>query len=190
MDKKLTDRQLYDLASAYDYDYRALKAIIEVESGHQGFSPITGKLIIQFEPAWFKRFKKDWQADTKNTTWQANKVADQTREWEAFNSAFASSPNAAMKSASIGLMQVMGFHYASIGFKTVGQMWDFAKQSEMNQVELALRFIKKSPPLDRALKAKDWPKVAYYYNGEGYISFNYDTRLACAYQQATNFKSI
>jgi len=47
-----------------------------------------------------------------------------------------------MKSTSIGLMQIMGFHFSELGFKTVGEMWDYAKISEKNQIELALKFIK------------------------------------------------
>ncbi|RFZ90471.1 DUF3380 domain-containing protein [Mucilaginibacter conchicola] len=184
MEKKLSDSQLHELAMSFGYEYASVKAIVEVESNQRGFSEKTGRIIIQFEPTWFKRFKTDWQKDTVNKTWQANKVGDQTAEWAAFNSAFASSPNAAMKSTSIGMMQIMGFHYAEIGFKTVGAMWDFAKLSEYNQVILALCWIKTMPQLSKALKAKDWPKVAYYYNGSGYKTFSYDTRLARAYQLA------
>lgn len=184
MTKKLSDDQLHELAVAYGYEYAALRAIIEVESNQTGFSEKTGRLIIQFEPSWFKKFKIDWKKDTINQTWQANKVGDQTSEWLAFNSAFASNPNAAMMSTSIGMMQIMGFHYAEIGFKTVGAMWDFAKLSEYNQIVLALKWIKTVPKLNEALKAKDWPKVAYYYNGAGYRTYSYDFKLAKAYQAA------
>lgn len=186
MERKLSDAQLQELAMSFGYEYAALKALIDVESNQTGFSERTGRIIIQFEPAWFKRFKADWQNDTINKTWQANKVADQTAEWNAFNSAFAADPNAAMKSTSIGMMQIMGFHYKEIGFKTVGAMWDFAKLSEYNQVILALRWIKIVPNLSKALIVKDWQKVAYYYNGSAFKSFNYDTKLAKAYQVAKN----
>jgi len=169
---------------SFGYEYAAVKAIIEVESNQTGFSEKTDRIVIQFEPAWFKRFKTDWQKDTANKTWQANKVGNQTAEWNSFNSAFASDPNAAMKSTSIGMMQIMGFHYSEIGFKTVGSMWDFAKKSEYNQVILVLKWIKTVPELSNALKVKDWQKVAYYYNGSAYKIFSYDTKLAAAYQAA------
>ncbi|MFD0792756.1 N-acetylmuramidase domain-containing protein [Mucilaginibacter litoreus] len=189
MNLKLNNAQLYGLAMAYGYDYRALKAIIQVESGQTGFSKETGRLIIQFEPAWFKRFKTDWQKDTSHKTWQANKVGNQTSEWIAFNDAFALDADAAMKSTSVGMMQIMGFHYAELGFQTVGEMWDFAKVSEYNQVELALKWIKTIPALDRALQSKNWQKVAYYYNGAGYKRFNYDKRLADAHSKASAYLS-
>lgn len=184
MGMKLTSAQVADLACKNGYEYGALNALRLVESAGEGYDPKTGKIKIQFEPRWFKRKKTDWQKDTKNVVWQANKVEGQAKEWQAFNSAFASDPNAAMESTSIGLMQVMGFHYKTLGFKTVGEMWDFAKESEANQLELAIRFIKSIPALDKALKEKNWPVVAYYYNGEGYREFNYDTRLDAAYAQS------
>jgi hypothetical protein len=179
--KLLTNSQINDLAVNSGYEYRVLKSIIQVESGQHGFHPVTGKIIIQFEPAWFMREYKDWAAETRHTTWHSNKVGNQDAEWKAFNSAFAVNADAAMKSTSVGMMQLMGFHYAETGFKKVGHMWDFAKESEHNQVLLAIKWIKTVPPLDLAIKKKDWHKIAYYYNGENYSAFCYDTRLLSAY---------
>lgn len=182
--KKLTAGQIADLACKNGYEFAALNAIIQVESGGIGFASDTGKIIIQFEPAWFKRKNTDWAKDTQHTVWQANKVGKQSEEWKAFNDAYAEDANAAMESTSIGLMQVMGFHYSELGFKTVGAMWDFAKESEANQVQLAIAFIKTNSKLDAALKNKDWATFAYYYNGAGYKQFKYDTRIAAAYNKS------
>lgn len=180
MGKKIDDIQIAVLAAKAGYDYSALKAIIDVESGGIGFAPDTGKIIIQFEPAWFKR-KSPY---TPSGKWSLNGVERQHGEWIAFNDAFRLNPQAAMESTSIGMMQVMGFHYKLLGFKTVGEMWDYARISEANQVELAIRFIKSNPKLDRAVKNKDWTTVAFYYNGAGYKKFNYDHRLLQAWQKA------
>lgn len=176
---KITDKQIRQLAEKAGWDYAVLRAIIEVESGGTGFDPRTGKIIIQFEPSWFKR--KAPKAPL--TAWSRNRVEAQAQEWKAFNDAFAIDANAAMESTSIGLMQVMGFHYKLLGFKTVGAMWDFAKESEANQVELAIRFIKSNAKLERAVILKDFPTVAFYYNGSGYKKYNYDTRLLRAWMK-------
>lgn len=173
--KRITPEEIAEVAAAAGYTFKRLNAFVKVESGGVGFKD--GKLVIQFEPSWFKRKKSDWKKDTKNVFWQANGVENQAQEWKAFNSAFASNPDAAMQSTSIGLMQVMGFHFKSLGFKTVGEMWDFAKVSERNQLELAIRFIKNIPALDRAIKTGNAKVAAYYYNGEQYAKYNYDTRL-------------
>lgn len=169
---KLTAQQITDLAIKNGYTYKRLNAVVKVESGGIGFAA-DGKLIIQFEPSWFKR-KSPY---TPSGLWSQNGVERQVREWIAFNDAFRKDPNAAMESTSIGLMQVMGFHYKSLGFKTVGEMWDYAKVSEVNQLDLAIRFIKLNPKLDKALKSGDAETFAYYYNGAQYRKFNYHTRL-------------
>lgn len=164
--KKLSNSDIADLACKDGLEYAALKAFIEVESGGIGFDSKTGKIIIQFEPSWFK--KKAPYAPTG--AWSVNKVDVQSKEWTAFNDAFKKNADAAMESTSIGLMQVMGFHFKALGFKTVGAMWDFAKVSERNQVELGVRFIVSHPSLYKALKEKNWHLVAYYYNGSAYAT--------------------
>jgi hypothetical protein len=61
-------------------------------------------------------------------------------------------------------------------------MWDFAKESEHNQVLLAIKWIKTVRQLDFAIKNKIWQLIAYYYNGANFKAFHYDTRLLSAYR--------
>ena len=175
---KITEDHIKWLAAQYGYDYPAVKAIIEVESGGIGFAP-DGKLIIQFEPVWFKR--KTHYAPSG--LWSVNGIERQSKEWEAFNSAFAIDANAAMESTSIGMMQIMGLHWKELGFDNVGEMWDFAKISEANQLELALKFIQYNEKLEYGLLTKNWQAVAYYYNGAKYKMNNYDVKLENAYKK-------
>jgi hypothetical protein len=184
--KLITNAQISELAFKNGYEYAVLKSIIQVESGWHGFDPVTGKIIIKFEPVWYVRLCKDSKIETWYRTWKRNKVDSQKSEWKAFNNAFMLNADAAMKSTSIGMMQLMGFHYAETGFKTVGEMWDFAKESEYNQVLLAIKWIKTVAPLDLAIKNKDWEKIAYYYNGEYYRNYSYDTRLLTAYHRTSD----
>lgn len=176
MSKKITKEQIEYLAIKNGYTFKRLNAVVKVESGGIGFASDTGKIIIQFEPSWFKR-KSPY---TPSGKWSVNGVERQSQEWIAFNDAFSKNPNASMESTSIGMMQVMGFHYKLLGFKTVGEMWDYAKVSEANQLDLAIRFIKSKPSLDKALKTGDAAKFAYGYNGEQYKKYKYDTRLIAA----------
>lgn len=188
MDRTISNAQINELAIKAGWEYSSLKAIIAVESGQIGFSSATDKIIIQFEPAWFKRLDKDWRSETANTTWQSNGVGDQKQEWLAFNSAYDCDPDAAMKSTSIGMMQLMGFHYGECGFKKVGDMWDYAKQSEYNQLDITIRWIKTVPVLDRAIKVFDPPKISLYYNGVDFAKFHYPDRLIAARHLAQPFK--
>jgi len=162
-------------------EYATFRAIVEVEGAGKGFDQRTGKILIQFEPHWFRRLYPNWRAKSTGYAWSTNKVETQPGEWKAFNSAFAINKDAAMQSTSIGAMQIMGFHYKRLGFKTVGDMWDYAKVSEANQIRLGAMFIKTDNTLLKAVQEKNWPTIARIYNGAGYKRYNYDNRLKSAY---------
>lgn len=142
----------------------ALAAFVDVESGGKGFDESTGKLLIQFEPAWFKR-RAPYAPSGK---WSVNGVEKQSQEWIAFNDAFAKDPIAAMESTSIGLGQVLGLHYKRLGYESVGDMWDDAKKGEDRHIYQMAEFIRTDSILLAAIKRKDWHTVAVRYNGAGY----------------------
>lgn len=181
---QLTRQDKHKLACEFGIELPSLEAVIAVESGGQGFDRSTGNIIIQFEPKWFKR-KSPY---IPSGLWSQNGVERQAAEWKAFNDAFKKDSNAAMESTSVGLMQVMGFHYKLLGFKSVGEMWDYAKKSEYNQLRLGLLFIKSNIKMFNALLKNDFATFAYYYNGSQYRKFNYDVRLIEAYKLAKNAK--
>jgi len=179
--KTITTEQIKALAQAYGIEYAALMAVIEVESSGVGFNPPTGYLIIRFEPSWFKREFSDWQ--DRPGEWLNLPPGNQTEEYRLFDNAFAIDAIAAMLATSVGMMQVMGFHYKELGFASVSAMWDYVKINEANQVEVGLRFIKSEPVLLQALKAKNWPLFALHYNGSAYEENHYDTHLINAYNK-------
>jgi len=166
---------------------KLLKAFIKVESGGKAFDEKTGKIIIQFEPSWFRKNAHF----TPSGAWSLNGVERQSKEWKAFNSAFAINPDAAMESTSIGLPQIMGFHWERLGYESVGAMWDDFKKSEQHQIDALVRFIESDRMLLKAFVAKDWHKMAFYYNGAGYAAQAYrlgikpyDVQLKEAYEKA------
>lgn len=152
------------VACKFGYDPAALASFIEVESGGKGFDSSTGKLLIQFEPHYFRKRVPY----APSGAWSVNKVDVQKKEWTAFNNAFQIDQNSAMESTSIGLGQIMGSHWKRLGFKSVGEMWDHAKTSLENQVWQIAKFIETDKNLQVALKKPDWHKVATIYNGAGY----------------------
>jgi len=179
----LTKEEVTEIGDSIKVEYASLMAFIMVESGGIGFDPVTGKIIIQFEPAHFNQYVKTRKPGDA-AKWEIidhNKVEGQKAEWIAFNAAFLINPQAALECTSIGLMQVMGWNYALCGFKTVNEMWDAFKTGSSAQIKGAAMFIKNSPKLYMALQNKDWPKVAYYYNGSNYVINKYDIRLEKAY---------
>jgi hypothetical protein len=173
---KITLSEIQFLAKEFDLPTSRIHAIKDVESGGKGYDETTGKIIIQFEPVWFKK-KSPY---TPSGKWSVNGVERQAKEWEAFNDAFSKDADAAMEATSIGMMQVMGFHWQLLGFESVGEMWDYAKESEYNQLRLSLLFIKSNKKMFLALVKGNWKIVAYYYNGENYHIKKYDVKLANA----------
>jgi len=164
----MTIKQMCELAlKSYPdsgIELAALLAFISVESGGKGFAPDTGKIMIQFEPAWFKK-KAEF---APSGDWSLNKVERQAAEWKAFNNAFSINPDAAMESTSIGLPQIMGFHWKRLGYSSVGAMWDDFKVGELRQIKALIKFILTDERLKSALVNKDWHRVAAIYNGAGY----------------------
>ena len=125
------------VAALFNLDWVSIVAFISVETGGLGFDRKTGKIIIQFEPSWFRK-KAPF---APSGLWSVNKVDVQSKEWEAFNNAFSINADSAMQSTSIGLGQIMGFHYSRLGYKTVGEMWDDAKKGLDRQIWQICKFI-------------------------------------------------
>lgn len=164
MKKKLQRLAIQYEACRIKVEPEALHAFIDVESSGHGFDTATGKIIIQFEPVWFRRH----EPFAPSGAWSINKVERQAKEWAAFNNAYSISPEGAMKSTSIGMGQVMGFHYERLGYKTVGEMWDDAKRGEERQIHQMAEFINTDRKLWTAIRTKDWHTVALRYNGAKY----------------------
>jgi len=144
--------------------FEVIMAIIEVETPGYGFDPKTGKILIQFEPVWFRKN----EPFAPSGAWSVNKVDVQSKEWIAFNDAFSIDPESAMKSTSIGLPQIMGFHYERLGYKNVGEMWDDFKKGERQQILALFRFILTDAKLLQAVREKNYHMIAYIYNGSKY----------------------
>ena len=187
----LTDKHLKEIAEKNRINPSILRAFIRVETPGNGFDTKTGKILIQFEPIWFKRLVPF----APSGLWSVNKVDVQSKEWIAFNDAFKIDSNGAMQSTSIGLGQIMGFHYKLLGFNTVGEMWDFAKVSEENQVIQLITFLKKykNGAILEAFKLRDYDKVAQLYNGKNYKAIakkygrlRYDLALGNEYDRAVS----
>lgn len=152
------------IAVLYGIDWKVLCAFIEIETGGIGFDTKTGKLIIQFEPKWFKRLTPY----APSGKWTLNKVDVQSKEWEAFNDAFSKNKETAMESTSIGIGQIMGFHWKRLGYSSVGAMWDDAKKGLDRQIYQIIKFIITDKDLYIHIKDKDWHGIATIYNGAKY----------------------
>lgn len=168
-----------------------IKAFATVESGgRSGFGP--AKLpVIAFEGHLFRKYTKHIYDQAHpllsypykkkaGPQWQANNK-DQAKAWETMATAFALDQEAALMSASWGMFQIMGFNFASCGYKTVFEFSAALKVNAGNQLKAFLGFCSKSPALMKAMKAKDFTGMARNYNGEDYG--NYDVLMQKAYEK-------
>ena len=160
----MMEQKLIQLAKNSKYEPAVMLAFLSVETGGKGFDESTGKLIIQFEPAWFRR-KAPY---APSGLWSLNKIDRQKQEWIAFNDAYGKNRDAAMESTSIGLGQIMGFHYQRLGYPNAGAMWDDAKKGLEQQFKQIEKFISTDRVLQTAIKNKNWKMIATIYNGAGY----------------------
>ncbi|WP_157016348.1 N-acetylmuramidase family protein [Mesorhizobium xinjiangense] len=178
-----------DLADPAGIDPAALLAVIDVESGGRAFARIDGRdePLIRFEGHYFDRRLSGNRREQARAAGLASptpgKIANprsQSARWALFRRAAAIDHKAACESVSWGLGQVMGAHWAWLGYGNVDDLVAEARAGVAGQIRLMLRYVEKAG-LTRPLKERDWPTFARGYNGPLYRRHRYDTRLANAY---------
>ena len=90
--------------------------------------------------------------------------------------------NAAIESCSWGLGQVMGIHWKDLGYSSAKALAKEAQSSISGQVRLMGRFIEENNLVDE-LQTKNWARFARLYNGPNYRRYQYDTKMARAYER-------
>lgn len=186
--KKLTTAEFNALAKEYGLEPAVLKAITVVEARASGFYA-DGTVICLYEP------HIAFQQSSGAVQAALVKAGLAYKNWVSGNypkTSFAridkcaqiAGEEVAAKSTSWGLGQIMGFNHKRAGYATaVAMVKDFA-QSEYNQLKGMLNFIKGSSTMMNAAKKRDWATFARLYNGPGYKTNKYDTKLANAYAAA------
>jgi hypothetical protein len=182
--KLLTEEDYQRAAAALGCEVAAIKAVTEVEAAGAGFLP-DGRVKILFERHKFYKFTGGRYASTHPDICNPSAGgygAGGAHQYARFSRAFALDPKAAMKSASWGKFQIMGFNFASAGFDSVDSMIDAMKQSEGAQLLAFVNFVK-SCQLSDELRRHDWAGFARQYNGANYRINRYDAKLAAAYKK-------
>lgn len=89
---------------------------------------------------------------------------------------------AALRSASWGLAQVMGFNAGNAGFADVNDMVAQMTVHENVHLRAMVKFIQ-NKGIAKALRNHDWATFAFRYNGAGFKKNRYDIKLAAAFHQ-------
>lgn len=101
--------------------------------------------------------------------------------------AMAIAPEAALRSASWGRGQIMGFNAGLAGYADAGAMVRAFMADEEEHIRAMVRFII-STGLDDELRRHDWAGFARGYNGSAYARHGYHTRLAGAFAKWAKIK--
>ncbi len=167
----------------------ALAAVAQIESALRAGVIVNGRRepLIRFEGHYFDRRLSDpARAEARRlglaspTAGAIKNPASQEARWRLLAAAVQLDRRAAYESTSWGLGQVMGAHWAWLGYPNIDALVAEARDGAAGQLRLMTRYIDKAG-LTAALQTHDWPAFARGYNGPAYRQNGYDSRLARAY---------
>lgn len=189
--RRIEDSDLPRIGFEINVGEDEIHAVLDVESAGRGFDS-QGRPKMLFEPHVFYR---ELGAGAKRDA--AVKAGIAYAEWKPGNYPSDSYPrlekamqidqDAALRSASWGLGQIMGFNFKLCGYPTVKMMVEEMVDDEDNHLEAMIEFIL-AKKLDDDLRRHDWAGFAYGYNGAGYAKHGYHSKLAAAYAKWTKIK--
>ena len=204
-------RYLKEKATELGVKPSALAAVLKVESSGRGFGA-DGRAIVRFENHIFRnqwgaknaeKFETHFQHDAKEK-WKGHqwrKSADgewatfhgnQAKEWEVLTFARSLDENAALRSASFGAGQIMGFNHKTVGYDDAAAMVKAFDKGIRPQLDAVIAFIKNHPNCLKGLKTDDFILFARCYNGAGKEQ-DYGAKIkeaADAYRKVTTGKKF
>jgi hypothetical protein len=188
--KRLDDIDLPRIGSQIGVGEDVLHAFLDVESSGSGFDA-DGRVKMLFEP---HVFYKELGISKKRDAAVARGLAYQ--KWRAkpypadsyprLIDAMEINETAALRSASWGLGQIMGFNHLACGYSTVQKMVAAFAEDEESQLAAMVEFIK-SKRLDQALRDRNWKKIELVYNGGGFHG-SYAVKMQNAYNRWQKIK--
>ena len=197
------------LSGELGIDPDAAAAVLAIESSGNALTP-SGPVIRFENHIFFDRWGKSQPATfaahfayDSSRRWQGQKwravptepwtpchANGQPGEWEVHRFAASLDEDAAITSTSIGLAQIMGFHFRRIGYDTPRQMLDAFAAGEGAQILGFFDFVATSPGgrLTAAIRDLDWYAFAKGYNGSGKFG-DYGDKMKAAYDQLHTARS-
>ena len=181
--KKLQECDYVTAANLLKCDVAAIKAVAEVESLGSGFLK-TGEPKILFERHKFHEFTRG-KFSAKNpdiSNERPGGYLGDEKEHIRLAKAIKLDREAALKSASWGKFQIMGFNFKEVGFKTLQEFINAMYESETQHLFAFVNFVKHNK-LDDEIREKRWADFARIYNGRNYHINKYDVKMANAYKK-------
>ena len=184
-----------------------IRAVDEVESGGGWFTDVRADILakdgpggfldgphlpkILFEAHIFDRETKGRFRSThpnlSSAKWNRALYVGGQGEWVRLWEAMKLDREAALKSASYGRYQIMGFNHKLAGFATVEAYVEASKKSERLQLEAFVSFIMNAGLADELRRVSnvhaDCIPFASGYNGSGYAANEYHVKIARAHKK-------
>ena len=192
----LGDQDFINAATALDLEPAIVKAVYKVESNGKGFVGDLPKILFEGHVFWQRLEligKNPLKLAAGNESilypkWTKTHYLGGVREHQRLNKAEAIHQSAARESASWGLFQIMGYHWETLGYKSIDEFVSRMQRHESEQLDAFCRFIQKKKTKSGAtlrdlLEKKDWANFALYYNGTGYRQNAYDDKLREQYRK-------
>jgi hypothetical protein len=188
--KRIDDIDLPMVGRLINVGEDEVHAILDVESAGSGFDK-QGRPKMLFEPHIFWRElgpgpKRD-KAAAQGLAYPRWKRGYPNDSYPRLLKAIAIDETAALRSASWGLGQIMGFNHIKAGYQSVWGMVQAFLDDEESHLYAMLRFIQNSGLADE-LRRHDWAGFARGYNGAGFAKNGYDRKLAAAFAKWQKIK--
>ena len=187
----LSEDDLKKAARNLGIEVATVKAVRQVEARGTGFKDEWPVILFERHIFW-KRLKEhgknpaDYREGNEDIlSPRSGGYLGGVKEHDRLNRAKKIDTAAALESASWGMFQIMGFHWKSLGYSSIGQFVKRMQRSEADHLDGFVKFVT-SEKLARFLKNRDWAGFARRYNGPAYKRNEYDTKLAKAYLKFSN----
>lgn len=184
----LSNSDYVDVANELSCKVAAIKAVAEVESSTDAFLP-NGKPKILYEAHIFSRLTGHIydasHPSISSRAWNRSLYIGGAQEYTRLEQAMALNVTEALKSASWGRFQIMGFNHRAAGFASIENFVKAMFTSERKQLDAFVSFVK-SKGLDQHLTTLNWAAFARGYNGSQYAKNKYDVKLQQAFDKYDN----
>jgi hypothetical protein len=184
--KRLVFKDIEIIAGYLGCEVAVVRAVLALESANSGFDA-QGRPKMLFEPHVFYRELgpgvKRTRAENEGIAYRAWKLGSYPNDsYPRLYKAMAIDETKALRSASWGMHQGMGFNHEAMGFASVQEYVKAMMYSESAHLYAMGRFVV-SKSLQRHLRAKNWSSFAKGYNGANYLKNSYHTKLKEAYDR-------
>jgi peptidoglycan hydrolase-like protein with peptidoglycan-binding domain len=173
----------FDALAAQGYNIDLIKAIMAIESNGKAFDD-EGHPFVRFECHLFNRWSSHKVPCTIRSGRSYSTVAAETNK-AALLKAMELDKDAAIRSSSFGVMQVLGDNYKALGYDSPTEFYEAMFISQAEQEKAFINQVMNYPSLRNEFKKKypNFSKVARLYNGPGYRQHAYHTKLAQKYTE-------